>query len=80
MDSPIVAYTANGNLEAHSVVAWLGSNGIHAYAVEDNSGVSLFAFGTISQFHKSSSINLTSNEPANYFGNSKSSEMNAAKN
>ena len=52
MDSPIVAYTANGNLEAHSVVAWLGSNGIHAYAVEDNSGVSLFAFGTISQFHK----------------------------
>lgn len=49
---PVVAYTANGNLEAHSVVTWLQSNGVQAYAVEDNSGVSLFAFGTLSQFHK----------------------------
>ena len=49
---PTLAYTANGNLEAHAVVTWLESNGVRAYAVEDNSGVSLFAFGTISQFHK----------------------------
>lgn len=50
--TPTLAYTADGNLEAHSVVTWLQSNGVRAYAVEDNSGVSLFAFGTISQFHK----------------------------
>lgn len=49
---PIVAYTANGNLEAHSVVQWLEANGVVAYAVEDYSGASLFAFGAISQFHK----------------------------
>jgi hypothetical protein len=49
---PVAAYTANGNLEAHSVVTWLESNGVRSYAVEDNSGVSLFVFGTISQFHK----------------------------
>ncbi|TWU59521.1 hypothetical protein V7x_55990 [Crateriforma conspicua] len=52
LKNPIAAYTANGNLEAHAVVNWLESNGIRAYAVEDNSGVSLFAFGTLSQFHK----------------------------
>ena len=49
---PVTAYTANGNIEAHSAVTWLESNGIRSYAVEDNSGASLFAFGTISQFHK----------------------------
>ena len=49
---PVLAYTANGNLEAHSAVTWLESHGVRSYAVEDNSGVSLFAFGTISQFHK----------------------------
>ncbi|GAA4445650.1 hypothetical protein [Novipirellula rosea] len=52
LTAPTIAYTANGNIEAHSVVTWLESNGIRAYAVEDNSGVSLFAFGTSSQFHK----------------------------
>ncbi len=50
--SPVLAYTANGNHEAHAVVTWLESNGVKAHAVEDNSGVSLFAFGTISQIHK----------------------------
>jgi hypothetical protein len=48
---PIVAYTAGGNLEAHLVADWLTSNGVDACAVEDNSGVNLFVFGTISQFH-----------------------------
>ena len=52
LTEPVLAYTANGNLEAHSVVTWLESHGMRSYAVEDNSGLSLFAFGTISQFHK----------------------------
>lgn len=52
LPEPILAYTANGNLEAHSVVEWLESQGVRSHAVEDNSGVGLFAFGTISQFHK----------------------------
>lgn len=49
--SPVVVYTAGSNIEAHSLVTWLESNGIQGHAVEDNSGVSLFALGTISQFH-----------------------------
>lgn len=49
---PALAYTANDNLELHTVVMWLHSAGVRAYAVEDNSGASLYVFGTISQFHK----------------------------
>ncbi len=52
LKNPIVAYVAEGNIEAHSIVDWLRSNGVGAYAVEDNSGASLWAFGRISQFHK----------------------------
>ena len=52
LKDPIVAYTAGGNLEAHLVVEWLSSNNVKAHAVEDNSGVSLFGFGVISQLHK----------------------------
>lgn len=52
LKQPALAYTAGGNLEAHAVVTWLESNGVQAYAVEDLSGASLFAFGTLSQFHK----------------------------
>ncbi len=52
LETPTLVYTANGNLEAHSAVTWLRYNGIRAFAVEDNSGASLFVFGTISQFHK----------------------------
>ena len=52
MANPVLAYTANDNLELHSVVTWLHSGGVRAYAVEDNSGASLYVFGTISQFHK----------------------------
>ena len=52
LESPTLAYTANGNLEAHSVVTWLRSHGLPAFAVEDHSGVGYHAFGTISQFHK----------------------------
>jgi len=49
---PVLAYTASDNLEAHSLVTWLQSNGVRSYAVEDNSVVGLFAFGIISQVHK----------------------------
>ena len=52
MADPVLAYTANDNLELHSVVTWLHSGGVRAYAVEDNCGASLYVFGTISQFHK----------------------------
>lgn len=52
LEKPTLASTANGNLEAQSFVTWLQSHGVRAYAMEDNSGVSLYAFGTISQFHK----------------------------
>ncbi len=52
MVDPVLAYTANDNLELHSVVTWLHSRGVRAYAVEDNCGASLWVFGTISQFHK----------------------------
>ena len=52
MANPVLAYTANDNLELHSIVTWLHSGGVRAFAVEDNSGASLYVFGTISQFHK----------------------------
>lgn len=52
LDDPVPAYVADGNLESHIVVRWLEANGVPAHAVEDHSGVSLFALGTISQFHK----------------------------
>lgn len=51
IEDPVVAYTAEGNLEVHSAVGWLVSNGVPAYAVEDQSGASLFAFGTLTQYH-----------------------------
>lgn len=49
---PVIVYTAATNVEAHVIVDMLYANGVPAHAVEDNSGVSLWAFGTISQFHK----------------------------
>ena len=49
---PVVVYTAATNVEAHMVVEMLHTNGIPAHAVEDQSGVSLWALGTISQFHQ----------------------------
>ncbi len=49
---PVVVYTAATNVEAHLIVDMLLANGVPAHAVEDQSGVSLWAFGTISQFHK----------------------------
>jgi hypothetical protein len=49
---PVIVYTAATNVEAHVIVAMLHANGVPAHAVEDQSGVSLWGFGTISQFHK----------------------------
>jgi hypothetical protein len=52
LKEPIVAYIAATNLESHMIVDMLNASGIAALADEDQSGVSLWAFGTISQFHK----------------------------
>ncbi|PHR85924.1 MAG: hypothetical protein COA78_38600 [Blastopirellula sp.] len=52
LKQPYKVYTAASNIEVHLIVEMLGSNGIDAYAVEDQSGVSLFSFGTIGQFHQ----------------------------
>ena len=49
---PFKIYTAENNLEAQMIVQMLGANGIAAFADEDQSGVSLWAFGTITQFHQ----------------------------
>lgn len=49
---PFKVYTAESNVEAHLIADMLAANGITALASEDQSGVSLFAFGRISQFHQ----------------------------
>ena len=49
---PFKLYTAETNVEAHMIVNMLVANGIEAYADEDNSGVSLWALGVLSQFHQ----------------------------
>ena len=49
---PFKLYTAASNIEAHMIVEMLGADGIAAFAEEDQSGVSLWAFGRISQFHQ----------------------------
>lgn len=52
LKKPVVVYVAGSNLESHLIVTMLVNHGIPAYAVEDQSGASLWMFGTISQFHK----------------------------
>ena len=52
LKEPTVVYIAATNLESHMIVHMLNANGIAAFADEDQSGLSLWAFGTISQFHK----------------------------
>lgn len=52
LKNPVVVYTAATNIEAHMIVEMLHVHGVSAHAVEDQSGVSLWAFGIISQFHK----------------------------
>jgi len=49
---PVKIYTAASNVEAHMIVIMLDANGVPAFAEEDRSGVSLWAFGMISQFHQ----------------------------
>jgi len=49
---PVIVYTAATNLEAHVIVNMLHASGISALVVEDQSGASIWEFGTISQFHK----------------------------
>jgi len=52
LQDPMAVYTAASNIEAHMIVTMLDSEGIPAYAVEDQSGASLWMLGTISQFHR----------------------------
>jgi hypothetical protein len=49
---PFKIYTAASNMEAHMIVSILNSEGVAAFADEDQSVVSLWAFGTIRQFHQ----------------------------
>jgi hypothetical protein len=49
---PHKIYTAASNIEAHQIVEILQAHDIEAYADEDQSGVSLWSFGTFSQFHQ----------------------------
>ncbi|EAQ77312.1 hypothetical protein [Blastopirellula marina] len=49
---PVIVYSAATNFEALLIVAMLHTNGVPAHAVEVQSGVSLWALGTIGQFHK----------------------------
>ena len=50
--NPVVVYTAASNLQAHLIVQMLIENDVEAKAIEDQSGVSLWAMGTITQFHQ----------------------------
>lgn len=49
---PVVVYTAASNFQAHLIVDILLSKDIPAYVVEDQTGVSLWVFGTNSAFHQ----------------------------
>ena len=49
---PIVVHISENNVEAHMVVKMLAANEIEALADEDQSGVSLWAMGTIGQSHR----------------------------
>jgi hypothetical protein len=51
-EKPVIVYTAETNVEAHLIVDMLLAHGVPAHAVEDQSGVSLWALGTITQFHQ----------------------------
>ena len=52
LNDPFKVYVAASNIEAHLIVEALGNIGIEAFVEEDVSGASLFAFGTLSQFHQ----------------------------
>jgi hypothetical protein len=52
LKDPLKIYTAESNIEAHLIVEMLQSNGIKAFAEEDLSTVTLWAFGRISQIHQ----------------------------
>lgn len=52
LQNPVAVYTAASNIQAHMIVKLLAANDVSAHAVEDQSGVSLWAMGTITQFHQ----------------------------
>lgn len=49
---PVIAYTAATNIDAHLIVDMLHAHGVKAHAIEDQSGIGIWAFGTISQLHQ----------------------------
>lgn len=53
LKDPFPAYNAESNVEAMLVQQFLESNGVDAYAVEDRSGVNLWAWGGgLAEVHK----------------------------
>jgi len=52
LKEPVAGYTAATNLEAHVIVSMLNDSGVPAFAVEDQSGATLWMFGTIGQIHR----------------------------
>ncbi len=52
LEDPVVVYTAESNVEAHLIVDVLQNEGIRSHAVEDQSTVTLWMGGRISQFHQ----------------------------
>lgn len=51
-NKPVVVYTSENNMEAHMIVEMLNANDIDALADEDQSGIAMWAMGTIGQFHR----------------------------
>ncbi|MDZ7618626.1 MAG: DUF2007 domain-containing protein [Patescibacteria group bacterium] len=51
-EEPYKVYTAATNIEAQMIAKMLEANDIGVFVEEDLSGASLWAFGTITQFHK----------------------------
>jgi hypothetical protein len=52
LNDPVKIYTAETNLEAIMIVEMLQAAGLDAFAEEDQSGVSLWALGPLTQFHQ----------------------------
>lgn len=52
LTDPVRVYTAASNTDAQMVAEMLNAGGVKAHAVEDQSGVSLWFLGPMSQYHQ----------------------------
>ena len=52
LEDPVTAYNAETNMDALLAQQYLESNGIAAFATEDNSLVGYWMFGTLPEIHK----------------------------